>query len=96
MPFEPRMLADKDGRDAVLVGGRAPAEGFGDEVPGHGSPPSDEVRGTVVETVPRFIDDEAEAAGIVFVRGDEIATLFGRAVIAAQRGDAFGHAGMVV
>ena len=25
----------RSGRDAVLVGGRAPAKGFGDEVPGH-------------------------------------------------------------
>ena len=55
-----------------------------------------EVRGTVVETVSHFIDDEPEAAGVVFVRGNEIAALFGRAAIAAQRGDAFGHAGMVV
>jgi hypothetical protein len=43
MPFEPRMPDDEDGRDAVLVGGRAPAKGFGDEVLGHWSPPSDEV-----------------------------------------------------
>jgi hypothetical protein len=79
-----------------LVGDRAPAKGFGDEVPGHWSAPSDEVRGTVVETVPRFIDDEAETARAVFVRGDEIAALFGRAAIAAKCGDAFRHAGMVV
>ncbi len=90
------MPDNEDGRDAVLVGDRAPAKGFGDEVPGHWSAPSDEVRGTVVETVPRLIDDEAETARAVFVRGDEIAALFGSAAIAAKCGDAFRHAGMLV
>ena len=84
MPLEPRMPDDEEGRDVVLVGGRAPARGFGDEVPRHWSPPSDEARRTVVETMPRFIDDEPKAAGIVFVRGSaDVAALFGGVAIAA-------------
>jgi hypothetical protein len=45
--------------------------------------------------MPRFMDDEPEAAEIVFVRRNEISALFGGAAIAAKSGDAFRHAGMM-
>src|SRR5260221_13928917 len=96
MRSKPRMPDDEDGRCAVLVSGGAPAEGFGDEAPGHGSPPSDEVGRTAVESVARLIDHEAELADVMFVGRHEIAPLLGRAAIAAERGDAFCHATMVI
>ncbi|RWV83324.1 hypothetical protein GW17_00055085 [Ensete ventricosum] len=90
-------MPDDEERDfAILVRGCAPAEGFGDQAPGHGSPPSDEVGGTSVELVARRIDHEAETADMVFVGRHEIAALLDRAAITAERGDAFGHAGMVI
>jgi hypothetical protein len=46
--------------------------------------------------VARFIDHEAESANVIFVGRHEIAPLLGRAAIAAERGDAFCHATMVI
>ena len=67
MPSKPGMPDDENGRRAVLVGGRAPAEGFGNEAPGHGSPPSDEVGGAAVKSVARLIDHEAKSVDLIFV-----------------------------
>src|SRR5258708_6067558 len=96
MPSKAGMPDDEDGRCPVLVRDRAPAEGFDDEAPGHGSPPSDKVGRTGVELMARNVDHEAEAADVIFVGGHEIAPLLGGAAIAAERGDAFCHATMVI
>jgi hypothetical protein len=46
--------------------------------------------------VARLIDHEAESADVVFVGRYEIAPLLSRAAIAAERGDAFRHATLVI
>jgi hypothetical protein len=74
-PTQTRVKDRKKRRRTVSIGRRAPAEGFGDEVSAHGSSPASEARRAAVETVPGLIEDEAEAAGVVFVARDEVATL---------------------
>jgi hypothetical protein len=46
--------------------------------------------------VASLIDYEAEATDVIFVGRDEVAALLGGGSIAAERGDAFGHAGVPV
>ena len=96
MPAQTRVPADEDWRSAILVGCRTPSERFGDEVPRHGSPPADEARRTVVETVPGFIDHEAEAANAILVGRYEVAALLGRTAVAAEARDALRHTRMLI
>lgn len=79
------MPDDEDRRFAVLASGRAPTEGFGNEAPGHGSPPADEGGGAGVDLVAGLIDHEAEAADAIFVGRDEEATLLSRGPALAAR-----------
>jgi len=46
--------------------------------------------------VASLIDYEAEATDVIFVGRDEVAALLGGGSIAAERGDAFGHASVPV
>src|SRR3954462_9566413 len=89
MPSKPRMPDDEDRRFAVLVSGHAPAEGFGNEAPGHRSTPADEVRGVAVDPVVRLIDHEAEATDVILAGGDEDAAPLspGPALPAERRND---------
>ena len=43
-----------------------------------------------------LIDHEAEAADVILIRRDEIAALLGGGSIAGERGDAFGHTGVLI
>jgi hypothetical protein len=46
--------------------------------------------------VASLIDYEADAADVIFVGRDEVAALLGGGSIAAERGDAFGHTGVLI
>ncbi len=94
MPPETRVPDEEEWRLAVFVGCGSPAEGFGNEAPGHGSPPSDEVGGAAVDLVACLVDDETEATDAVLPRRDEEPALLGpRSPLAAERGDDLDEAG---
>ena len=78
MPSKPGMPDDEDGVAPSSSAAARQPKALAMRRQGMGSPPSDEVGGTAVESVARLIDHEAEAADVIFVGRDEIAPLLGR------------------